>query len=103
MYAVIKSGGKQYRVSTGQKLRVEKVLAGVDSELILDQVLAIGEGDDLKIGAPFLAGAAVKAKVLAHGRADKVTIFKMRRRKHYQKRQGHRQSYTEIQITGISA
>jgi large subunit ribosomal protein L21 len=103
MYAVIKTGGKQYRVSDGEKLRVEKLPAEVDAELIIDQVLAVGNGNDLKVGTPLLAGASVKAKVIAHGRSDKVGIFKMRRRKHYQKRQGHRQSFTEIQITGISA
>jgi len=103
MYAVIKTGGKQYRVSDGEKLKVEKLLAEVDSELIIDQVLAVGNGDDIKLGAPLLAGASVRAKILSHGRSDKVTIFKLRRRKHYKKHQGHRQSYTEIQITGISA
>lgn len=103
MYAVIRTGGKQYRVSDGEKLKVEKLLAEVDSELIIDQVLAVGNGDDIKLGAPLLAGASVKAKILSHGRSDKVTIFKLRRRKHYKKHQGHRQSYTEIQITGISA
>ncbi len=103
MYAVIKTGGKQYRVSDGEKLKVEKLLAEVDSELIIDQVLAVGEGDDIKIGSPLLAGASVKAKILSHGRSEKVTIFKLRRRKHYKKHQGHRQSYTEIQITGINA
>lgn len=103
MYAVIKTGGKQYRVSDGEKLRVEKLIAEVESELIIDQVLAVGNGDDIQLGSPLLAGATVKAKVLSHGRSDKVTIFKLRRRKHYKKHQGHRQSYTEIQITGISA
>jgi large subunit ribosomal protein L21 len=103
MYAVIKTGGKQYRVTDGDKLRVEKLQVDVDAELIIDQVLAVGNGDDIKIGAPFLAGASVKAKILSHGRAEKVSIFKMRRRKHYQKHQGHRQAYTEIQITAISA
>jgi len=103
MYAVIKTGGKQYRVSDGEKLKVEKLLAEVDSELIIDQVLAVGEGDDIKVGSPLLAGALVKAKILSHGRSEKVTIFKLRRRKHYKKHQGHRQSYTEIQITGINA
>lgn len=102
MYAVIKTGGKQYRVTDGAKLKVEKLAVDVDSELIIDQVLAVGNGDSIKVGAPLLAGASVTAKILGHGRADKVTIFKMRRRKHYQKRQGHRQAYTEIQITGIS-
>ncbi len=103
MYAVIKTGGKQYRVSDGEKLKVEKLLAEVDSELIIDQVLAVGNGDDIKLGSPLLAGASVKAKILSHGRAEKVTIFKLRRRKHYKKHQGHRQSYTEIQIIGINA
>ena len=103
MYAVIKTGGKQYRVSDGEKLKVEKLLAEVDSELVIDQVLAVGNGDDIKIGSPLLVGASVKAKILSHGRAEKVTIFKLRRRKHYKKHQGHRQSYTEIQITSINA
>ena len=102
MYAVIKTGGKQYRVTDGDKLKVEKLLAEIDSVLVIDQVLAVGSGDDIKVGAPLLAGASVTAKILGHGRLEKVSIFKMRRRKHYQKRQGHRQAYTEIQITGIS-
>ncbi len=101
MFAVIKTGGKQYRVADGDKLKIEKLALEVDSELILDQVLAIGEGDNVRIGTPLLAGVTVKAKILAHGRSKKVAIFKMRRRKHYQKNQGHRQSYTEIQVTGI--
>jgi len=103
MYAVIKTGGKQYRVSDGEKLKVEKLLAEVDSELVIDQVLAVGNGDDIKLGSPLLAGASVKAKILSHGRGEKVTIFKLRRRKHYKKHQGHRQSYTEIQITSVNA
>ena len=102
MYAVIRTGGKQYRVSAGDRLKVEKLGAGVGAELILDEVLAIGEGDAVTLGAPFVAGAAVKATVVAHGQHDKVTIFKLRRRKHYKKSQGHRQHYTEIAITGIS-
>jgi len=102
MYAVIKTGGKQYRVSAGDKLKVEKLAADVGAEVTLAQVLALGEGESVKIGAPLVAGAAVKATVLQHGLGDKVTIFKMRRRKHYKKSQGHRQSYTEIEITGIS-
>lgn len=102
MYAVIKTGGKQYRVSAGDKLKVEKLAADVGAEVTLAQVLALGEGESVKIGAPLVAGAAVKATVLQHGLGDKVTIFKMRRRKHYKKSQGHRQPYTEIEITGIS-
>ena len=103
MYAVIKTGGKQYRVSAGEKLKVESLPAEVGSEITLDQVLMVGEGDSVKMGTPMLAGASVKATVVAHGRGEKVHIFKMRRRKHYRKSQGHRQNYTEIQISGISA
>jgi len=102
MYAVIKTGGKQYRVSAGDKLKVEKLAADIGAEVTLAQVLALGEGESVKVGAPLVAGAAVKATVLQHGLGDKVTIFKMRRRKHYKKSQGHRQPYTEIEITGIS-
>ena len=102
MYAVIKTGGKQYRVAAGQKIKVEQIPADVGAEITIDQVLMVGEGDSVKIGAPLVAGATVKAKVLAHGRHDKVKIFKMRRRKHYQKHQGHRQNYTEIEISGIA-
>jgi large subunit ribosomal protein L21 len=102
MYAVIRTGGKQYRVSAGDKLKVEKLAADVGAEVVLDQVLAIGEGEAVKFGGPLLAGAAVKATVVGHGKHDKVSIFKLRRRKHYKKSQGHRQQYTEIAITGIS-
>ena len=103
MYAVVKTGGKQYRVSAGQKLKVEQIPADVGAEINLDQILMVGEGESVKIGTPLLSGASVKATVLAQGRHKKVTIFKMRRRKHYQKHQGHRQNYTEIRIDGISA
>jgi large subunit ribosomal protein L21 len=103
MYAVIKTGGKQYRVSAGQKIKVEQISADVGAEITLDQVLMVGEGESVKIGAPTVAGAAVKATVLAQGRHDKIKIFKMRRRKHYQKHQGHRQNYTELRIEAISA
>ena len=103
MYAVIKTGGKQYRVEAGEKIRVEQILAEIGSELVIDQVLMIADGDNISMGKPLVSGATVKATVLGQGRHDKVRIFKMRRRKHYQKHQGHRQNYTEIQITGISA
>jgi large subunit ribosomal protein L21 len=103
LYAVIRTGGKQYRVAAGDKLRIEKLLADVGSEILLDQVLMVGEGEAIKVGAPLVPGAAVKATVVGHGKDEKVTIFKLRRRKHYKKSQGHRQSYTEIQITGISS
>lgn len=100
-YAVVKTGGKQYRVAGGQKLKVEQLTAEVGAEVTLDQVLAVGEGESVKLGKPLVAGASVKAKVLSHGRGDKVHIFKMRRRKHYRKQQGHRQNFTELEILGI--
>ncbi len=103
MYAIIKTGGKQYRVEAGLKLKIEQILADIGSELLIDQILMIADGDNISLGQPMLSGASVKATVLGQGRHDKVRIFKMRRRKHYQKHQGHRQNYTEIQITGISA
>jgi large subunit ribosomal protein L21 len=103
MYAVIKTGGKQYRVVAGDKLKVERLAAEPGAEVVLDKVLAVGEGESLKIGRPLVSGASVKATVVAHGLGDKVRIFKLRRRKHYKKSQGHRQRYTELQITGISA
>jgi len=102
MYAVVKTGGKQYRVVAGEKIKVEQIPADVGAEITLDQVLMVGEGESVKIGAPLVAGAKVTAKVVAHGRHDKVNIFKMRRRKHYRKNQGHRQNYTELEIAGIS-
>ena len=103
MYAVIKTGGKQYRVAAGEKLKIEQIPADVGAEITLDQILMVGEGESMKVGTPIVAGASVKATVLSQGRHDKVKIFKMRRRKHYQKHQGHRQNYTEIRIDGISA
>jgi large subunit ribosomal protein L21 len=103
MYAVIKTGGKQYRVAAGQKIKVEQISAEIGQAITLDQVLSVGEGDALKIGTPLVTGASVTATVLAQGRHDKVHIFKMRRRKHYQKRQGHRQNYTELRIDAIAA
>ena len=103
MYAVIKTGGKQYRVADGQKLKIEQIPADIGQEISLDQDLSVGEGEQLKIGTPLVAGAVVTATVLAQGRHDKVKIVKMRRRKHYQKRQGHRQSYTELRIVAITA
>lgn len=103
MYAVIKTGGKQYKVAAGDKIRVEQMPADIGAEITIDQVLAVGAGDQLSVGAPLVSGATVSATVLSHGRHDKVRIFKMRRRKHYRKSQGHRQYYTEVQIAGITA
>jgi large subunit ribosomal protein L21 len=102
MYAVVKTGGKQYRVSAGEKLKIEQVPADVGTEIVLDQVLLIADGDALRIGTPMLPGAQVKARVLAHGRGDKVRIFKLNRRKHYRRTRGHRQNYTEIEILAIA-
>lgn len=103
MYAVIKTGGKQYRVAAGEKIKVEQIAADVGQEIVIDQVLAVGNGAELKVGTPLVSGAKVVAKVVAHGRGEKVRIFKLRRRKHYQKRQGHRQNFTELEIASISA
>ncbi|MFM7122398.1 MAG: 50S ribosomal protein L21 [Fluviibacter sp.] len=102
MYAVIKTGGKQYRVVAGEKIKVEQIPAEVGTQITIDQVLMVGEGESVKIGAPLVAGASVSATVLSHGRHDQVRIFEMRRRKHYQQRQGHRQNYTELQINAIA-
>ena len=102
MYAVIKTGGKQYRVSQGDTLRVEKLNAGEGESVEFERVLMVGADDDIRIGAPYLDGSRVTATVKSHGRADKVEIVKFRRRKHHMKRMGHRQSYTEVEITGIS-
>ena len=101
MYAVIKTGGKQYRVAEGDQLRIEKLTADVGEEVSFDEVLLVGEGENVKVGTPLVDGGAVKAEVTAHGRADKVFIIKHRRRKHYHKEQGHRQHFTEVKITQI--
>jgi large subunit ribosomal protein L21 len=101
MYAVIRTGGKQYKVSPGEKLKVEQLPTEVGAEVVLDQVLLVGEGESVRLGQPMVTGATVRATVVSHGRGDKVTIFKMRRRKHYQKHQGHRQNYTELKIDSI--
>ncbi len=96
MYAVIKTGGKQYRVSAGQKLKIEQIPADLGATITFNEVLAVGSGADVVFGAPLVSGAKVDATVVSHGRGDKVTIFKMRRRKHYQRHGGHRQNYTEV-------
>ena len=103
MYAVIRTGGKQYRVEQGAQLRVETLAAEVGAPVSFGDVLMVGEGDAVKLGTPTLQGAQVKATVVGHGRGDKIKIFKLRRRKHYQKHQGHRQNFTEIRIDEIVA
>lgn len=103
MYAVVVTGGKQYRVEQGSKVRVEKLAGEAGSTVTLDQVLMVGDGSDIKVGTPVVDGASVTAEIVGQGRGKKVEIIKFRRRKHHMKRQGHRQAYTELKITGISA
>ncbi len=102
MYAVIRTGGKQYRVSEGDRLRIARRGEEVGSDIDFDEVLMIG-GDDVKVGKPLVAGASVSARVLAHDRAKKIIVFKFKRRKNYRRKQGHRQDYTEIQIGSIKS
>jgi len=103
MYAVIKTGGKQYRVSEGQTLKIEKLEAEKGANIEFDMVLMVADGDNVKIGAPMLAGGKVTAEVTDQGRHDKIKIVKFRRRKHHRKQMGHRQWFTEVKITGIQA
>ncbi|MDA0360346.1 MAG: 50S ribosomal protein L21 [Proteobacteria bacterium] len=102
MYAVIKTGGKQYKVAAGEKLKVESLGAEVGEQVTMDQVLMVVDGANVSIGSPIVAGAKVEATVLGHGRGKKVKIFKLRRRKHYKRQQGHRQNYTEVVIGDIT-
>ncbi len=101
MYAVIKTGGKQYRVANGETLKIESLAGDVGSTVAFDQVLMVGEGESIKVGVPIVDGGSVKAEILAHGRGDKIRIVKHRRRKHYHKEQGHRQNFTQVKITEI--
>ena len=101
MYAVFQTGGKQYRVKSGEQVKVELLPAEVGAAVSFDRVLMLGEGDGARVGAPFLDGAKVKATVVAQGRGEKLRIFKLRRRKHYAKTQGHRQAFTEVRIDEI--
>jgi large subunit ribosomal protein L21 len=103
MYAVIESGGKQHRVQAGEVLQLEKIESAPGDTLNFDRVLLVGEGGEIKIGAPFVAGSTVSAEVVRHGRHDKIRIVKFRRRKHYKRETGHRQWFTEVRITGINA
>lgn len=102
MYAVIKSGGKQYRVAPGDKLKVESLVADVGQQVTLAQILAVSDGANVRVGTPLVDGASVKATVLGHGRHPKITIFKMKRRKHFAKSGGHRQNFTELRIDAIA-
>jgi len=103
MYAVIKTGGKQYRVSQGDRLKVDSLDAETGAELNLSDVLMLGSGESVTIGSPLIANASVSARVVEHGKAKKVRIIKFKRRKHYRKQMGHRQNFTELEITGINA
>ncbi|AMG30942.1 50S ribosomal protein L21 [Grimontia hollisae] len=103
MYAVFQSGGKQHRVSEGQTIRLEKLDVETGSTVEFDSVLLVANGEEITVGAPFVAGGKVTAEVVTHGRGDKVKIVKFRRRKHSRKQMGHRQWFTEVKITGISA
>jgi large subunit ribosomal protein L21 len=103
MYAVFATGGKQYRASTGDILKIEKLNAEKGATVELDQVLMVGEGDDVKVGSPYLKGGKVTATVVEHGRGKKIRILKFKRRKHHMKKMGHRQDFTQIEITGIAA
>ncbi|WP_276831396.1 50S ribosomal protein L21 [Frischella perrara] len=102
MYAVFQSGGKQHRVSEGQVVRLEKIEVETGSEIVFDKVLMVANGEDIKVGAPFVEGATIKAEIVEHGRGDKIKIVKFRRRKHYRKQQGHRQWFTDVKITAIA-
>jgi len=102
MYAVVKSGGKQYKVAAGDKLRVERLDSAEGDTVELDSVLMIADGEALKVGTPYVQGGKVSAVVKSHGRGKKIEIVKFRRRKHHRKQMGHRQSYTELEITSIS-
>ncbi|MBK9132327.1 MAG: 50S ribosomal protein L21 [Gammaproteobacteria bacterium] len=103
MYAVFETGGKQYRAQEGDVIRVEKLDAGEGAAIAIEKVLMVSDGDSVRIGTPYVAGGKVSATVKAHGRGEKIRIVKHRRRKHYHREMGHRQHYTELQITGISA
>jgi len=103
MYAVIQTGGKQYRVAEGDTLKVEKIAAVAGATVELDKVLMVADGEDIKVGKPYLNGGRVTATIKSHGRGKKVKIIKFRRRKNHLKRQGHRQWFTELEVTGINA
>ena len=103
MYAVIVSGGKQHRVEEGETLKLEKLNIEVGANVDFDRVLLVVNGEDVKIGAPVVQGAKVSAEIVSHGRGKKVRIMKFKRRKHHMKQMGHRQWFTEVKITGISA
>jgi large subunit ribosomal protein L21 len=103
MYAIIETGGKQYAVAPGDRVRVEKLQGDVGAEINFDRVLLVGEGENVTVGTPVVSGAKVTGKILSHGRDKKVIVFKMRRRTNYRRKQGHRQHFTELEVTEVSA
>ena len=103
MYAVIMTGGKQYKVREGDRLRIEKLAAPAGGTVEFEQVLMVSDGDGVKVGNPYLQGGRVEATVNAHGRGDKINVVKFKRRKNYLRRMGHRQDFTEVRITAIAA
>ena len=103
MYAVFKTGGKQYRAAKGDKLKIEKLDAAEGDSVAFDEVLLVGEGEDVKVGAPLLSGGKVEAKVLVQAKDKKIDVIKFRRRQNYRRTKGHRQHFTLVEITGISA
>jgi large subunit ribosomal protein L21 len=103
MYAVVKTGGKQYRVSKGDRVKIEKIPGEVGAEVSFDEVLMIGGTEDVKVGTPHVSGASVSARIVRQDRSKKVMVFKFKRRKGYKKKQGHRQAYTQVEITGIES
>lgn len=103
MYAIVETGGKQYAVAPGERVRVEKLPGEVGTTLDFDRVLLVGEGEDVKVGTPVVAGAKVTGKIVAHGRGRKVIVYKLKRRKNYRRKQGHRQAFTEVEVTGVTA
>jgi len=103
MYAVIKTGGKQYRVAQGDKLRVEKIEGNVGDSVTLNEVLLVSLGESIQVGKPVVSGAKVEAKIVAQDRGEKIIVFKFRRRKNYRRKAGHRQHFTALEVTGISS
>jgi len=103
MYAVIRTGGRQFRVSEGEKIKIEKIAGDPGAEVTLDEVLLVGQGKDVKVGRPIVKGAKVEAKITRQGRDRKIIVFKMKRRKNYHRKHGHRQPFTELEIVRISA
>jgi large subunit ribosomal protein L21 len=102
MYAIVETGGKQYPVSPGARIKVEKLPGEVGSEIALDRVLLVAEGDDIRVGTPVVEGVKVTGTIVSHGRGRKLIVFKLRRRKNYRRKLGHRQAFTELEVTDVA-